>query len=54
MTNSGVEIDAAVIEAERNLAQRRHFAAAHLMQDFARLRVRGGVEGRRLECGKAL
>ncbi len=33
-------IDAAVIEAEGDFAQRRHLAAAHLVQDLARLRVR--------------
>ena len=30
-------IDAAVVEPERNLAQRRHFARTHLMQDLAGL-----------------
>ena len=38
-------IHAAVIEAERDLAQRRHLAAAHLVQDFSGLGV-----GERIEC----
>ena len=38
-------IDAAVIEAERHLAQRRHLAAAHLVQDFPRLRVGERIGG---------
>ncbi len=32
-------IDAAVVETERHLAQRRHFAAAHLVQDFSGLGI---------------
>ena len=39
-------IYAAVIEAERNLAQRRHLAAAHLVRDFSGF----GVD-KRIECG---
>jgi len=31
----GGRVDAAVIEPKRHLVQRRHFAAAHLMQDLA-------------------
>ena len=38
-------IDAAVIEAERHLAQRRHLAAAHLVQDLAGLGVGRGIVG---------
>ena len=37
-------IDTAVIQLERNLAQRRHLAAAHLMQDFAGLGVGERIE----------
>ena len=37
-------IHAAVIELERNLAQRRHFAAAHLVQDFSGLGVGERIE----------
>ena len=39
-------IDAAVVEPERHLAQRRHLAAAHLVQDLARLGV--GAPDRRV------
>ena len=48
-------IDAAVILRERHLAQRGHFAAAHLMQDLSGLRVGeridalGLIEGQPLE-----
>ena len=35
MTNSGVASTAAVVVAERDLAQRRHLACAHLVQDLA-------------------
>ena len=45
-------IDAAVIEAERDFAERRHLAAAHLVQDLAGLRVRGGIVGGGLERGE--
>ena len=38
-------IDAAVILRERHLAQRRHLAAAHFMQDLSRFGV-----GERIEC----
>ena len=37
-------IDAAVVQAERNLAQRRHLAAAHLVQDFSGLGVGERIE----------
>ena len=37
-------VDAAVIQLERNLPQRRHFAAAHLVQDFAGLGVGERIE----------
>ena len=46
-------IDAAVIEAERHLAQRRHFAAAHLVQDFSRLGVGERIGGFGLIVGEA-
>ena len=36
----GRRIYAAVIESERNLTQRCHLAAAHLVQDFSRLGFR--------------
>ena len=45
-------IDAAVVEPERDLAQRRHLAAAHLVQDLSRLRVRGGIVGLGLVGGE--
>jgi hypothetical protein len=41
-------IDAAVIKSEWNFAQRRHFAAAHFMQDFSGLGIGQGVETLRL------
>ena len=44
-----MSVDAAVIEAERDLAERRHLAAAHLVQDLARLGIRGGIVGGGLE-----
>ena len=33
------EIDAAVVQSERHFAQRRHLAAAHLVQDLSRLGI---------------
>ena len=46
-------IDAAVIKAERHLAQGCHLAFAHLVQDLSRLRVRGRIVGLGLERGEA-
>src|SRR5262245_3606567 len=45
-------VDAAVVEAEGDLAQRRHLAFAHLMQNLSRLRVRRRVVGRGLIGGE--
>ena len=41
-------VDTAVILRERHFAQRRHFAAAHLMQDLSGLRIGKRVDGCRL------
>jgi hypothetical protein len=45
-------IDAAVILRERHLAQRGHLAAAHLVQDLARLCIGERIGGLGLEEGK--
>ena len=45
-------VHAAVIAAERHLAQVRHLAVTGFVQDFARLRVRGGVDLGRLAGGE--
>ena len=41
-------VDAAVVAPERHLAERRHLAAARLVQDLAGLRVLRRIAGRRL------
>ena len=47
-------IDAAVVMRKRHLAQRRHFAAAHFMQDFSGLGVVERIDRRCLMEGKPL
>jgi hypothetical protein len=46
-------VDAAVIEAKGDLAQRRHLAAAHLVQDLSRLRIGKRIRGLGLVGGEA-
>ena len=45
-------VDAAVVAAERDLVQFRHFAEARLVQDLAGLGVGGGIDRRRLDAGE--
>ena len=45
-------INRSIITAERHLAERRHLAAAPLVQDFARLGIRRGVMFGRLQIGQ--
>ena len=45
-------VDAAVVAAERHLAERGHLAVAHLVQDLAGLGVALGVDLGRLRRGQ--
>ena len=54
MTKSGVEFDAAVIEAERDLTQRGHFAEPHFVENLAGFGVAIGIGIPGLRRGKKL
>ncbi len=45
-------IDAAVVAAERHLAESGHLAVAHLVQDLAGLGIGDGIRRCRLVCGE--